>query len=86
MHCQNPFEKAQDKLITRIYYLACDENRMPVNDEDLEMLVELADTEEKIAYVNSKLDKLDTDPVLKDSPLWASAISEWLVQEFENKD
>ena len=59
---------------------------MPVNDEDLEKLIELADTEEKIAYVNSKLDTLDTDVVFKDSPLWASAISEWLVQEFENKD
>lgn len=83
---RNPFEKAQDKLIVRIYDIAFDENRMPVNDEDLEKLIELADTEEKIAYVNSKLDTLDTDVVFKDSPLWASAISEWLVQEFENKD
>lgn len=80
------YREAYKQLAQRVHDIALDENRMPVNDEDLEKLIELADTEEKIAYVNGKLDKLDTDVVLKDSPHWASTIAEWLKQDFKTED
>ena len=80
------YREAYKQLAQRVHDIALDENRMPVNDEDLEKLIELADTEEKIAYVNGKLDKLDTDVVLKDSPHWASTIEEWLKQDFKTED
>lgn len=82
-HEQDSYKQARAELIDRVFKIAFDETRMPVNDEDIDKLLSLADTKEKIDYINSKLDKLDTDEILKGSPHWAYAISEWLKQDFK---
>ncbi len=82
---QSPsYKEAYSQLVQRVFNTAADESRMPINNEDIDSLLALADSEEKIAYVNAKLDELDTDPVLQKSPHWAYAIAEWLKQEFED--
>lgn len=81
---EDPLQQAHDELTSKVWSIALDESRYPVNNEDIDKLLALADSEEKIAYVNAKLDELDTYPVLQKSPHWAYTIAEWLKQNFED--
>lgn len=83
---EDPLQQAHDELTSRVWSIALDESRDPVNNEDIDKLLALADTQEKIDYINSKLDEVESDEFLQKYPHWPSLLSQWLNEKFNEND